>query len=77
MKERDMAKSKKRDPIPDHFKSIEEAAEFWDTHDLQRFAYECSGSDTRQPLVEPAKIRPPRQRRLILAVGFNPRMRVG
>lgn len=29
-----MAKSKKRDPIPDHFKTIEEAAEFWDTHDL-------------------------------------------
>jgi hypothetical protein len=26
--------AKKRDPIPDHFKSIEEAAEFWDTHDL-------------------------------------------
>jgi hypothetical protein len=30
-----MAKSKKeRDPIPEHFKSIEEAAEFWDSHDL-------------------------------------------
>ncbi len=29
-----MAKNKKRDPIPDHFKTIEEAAEFWDTHDL-------------------------------------------
>ena len=26
--------SKKRDPIPQHFKSIEEAAEFWDSHDL-------------------------------------------
>lgn len=26
--------SKKREPIPQHFKSIEEAAEFWDTHDL-------------------------------------------
>ncbi|MBM3134293.1 MAG: hypothetical protein FJZ89_03205 [Chloroflexi bacterium] len=25
---------KKRDPIPKHFKSIEEAAEFWDSHDL-------------------------------------------
>jgi hypothetical protein len=37
---------------------------------LQWFAYECSGSDTRQPLVESAKIRPPRQRRLILAVGL-------
>ncbi len=30
-----MAKSKQeRDPIPEHFKSIEEAAEFWDSHDL-------------------------------------------
>jgi hypothetical protein len=26
--------SKKHDPIPQHFKSIEEAAEFWDSHDL-------------------------------------------
>jgi CopG antitoxin of type II toxin-antitoxin system len=26
--------SQKRDPIPKHFKSIEEAAEFWDSHDL-------------------------------------------
>ena len=25
---------KKRDPIPQHFGSIEEAAEFWDNHDL-------------------------------------------
>ncbi|MCX7047197.1 MAG: CopG family antitoxin [Candidatus Sumerlaeota bacterium] len=30
-----MATAKKtRDPIPEHFKSIEEAGEFWDTHDL-------------------------------------------
>ena len=26
--------SQKHDPIPKHFKSIEEAAEFWDSHDL-------------------------------------------
>jgi hypothetical protein len=26
--------NRKRDPIPDEFASIEEAAEFWDTHDL-------------------------------------------
>lgn len=24
----------KRDPIPKHFGSVEEAAEFWDSHDL-------------------------------------------
>jgi len=30
-----MARSKKqRDLIPEHFKSIEEAGEFWDNHDL-------------------------------------------
>jgi hypothetical protein len=26
--------SKKRDSIPEHFKSIEEAAESWESHDL-------------------------------------------
>ena len=30
-----MSKSKKHiDPIPEHFSSIEEAAEFWDNHSL-------------------------------------------
>ncbi len=30
-----MAKNKiKRDPIPENFKSIEQAAEFWDSHSL-------------------------------------------
>jgi len=29
-----MANKKNRDPIPKHFKSIEDAAEFWDNHDL-------------------------------------------
>ena len=29
-----MADKQKRDPIPEHFKSIDEAAEFWDSHDL-------------------------------------------
>jgi len=24
---------KRRDPLPEHFASLEEAAEFWDTHD--------------------------------------------
>ena len=26
--------SMKREPIPKHFKSVEEAGEFWDSHDL-------------------------------------------
>ena len=29
-----MPGNKKRDPIPQHFKSLEDAAEFWDSHDL-------------------------------------------
>ncbi|HKP12596.1 MAG TPA: CopG family antitoxin [Blastocatellia bacterium] len=30
-----MARSRKeREPIPEHFKSLEEAADFWDSHDL-------------------------------------------
>ena len=29
-----MANSKKRDPIPKHFKSVQEAGDFWDSHDL-------------------------------------------
>lgn len=30
-----MAKSEApREPVPEHFQTIEEAAEFWDTHDL-------------------------------------------
>src|SRR5215510_6208727 len=38
--------------------------------ELQQFADECSGSDTLQSLIEPAKVRPPRQRLLNLAVGL-------
>lgn len=26
-------KKEKRDPLPEHFESLEAAAEFWDTHD--------------------------------------------
>ena len=26
--------NKKREPIPEHFQSVAEAAEFWDSHDL-------------------------------------------
>ena len=29
-----MNASKKREPIPERFESVEEAAEFWDTHSL-------------------------------------------
>jgi hypothetical protein len=36
MSESDMSKNKEKplEPIPDEFASIEEAAEFWDTHSL-------------------------------------------
>jgi hypothetical protein len=36
-----MAKSKEkkqRDPLPEHFSSLEDAAEFWDTHDSEDYA---------------------------------------
>jgi CopG antitoxin of type II toxin-antitoxin system len=29
--------SRKREPIPDSFKGVAEAAEFWDTHDLSEY----------------------------------------
>lgn len=28
-----MGKNKRTDPLPEHFASIEEASDFWDTHD--------------------------------------------
>lgn len=30
---RNSSAKKQRDPLPAHFKSLEEAAEFWETHD--------------------------------------------
>ena len=30
-------RSKKREPIPQHFTSLEEAAVFWDDHDLTEY----------------------------------------
>ncbi len=32
----------KREPIPKHFTNIQEAAEFWDTHDLAEYPRETS-----------------------------------
>lgn len=32
-----MPKSNYPDPIPDHFASIEEASDFWDTHDAGEY----------------------------------------
>ncbi len=31
------ASRKKRDPLPEHFGSIEEAGDFWDTHDSEDY----------------------------------------
>jgi hypothetical protein len=31
-------RKKERDPVPEHFGSIEEAAEFWDSHDLADYS---------------------------------------
>jgi CopG antitoxin of type II toxin-antitoxin system len=30
-------KTKRRDPLPKHFASVEEAADFWDTHDSAEY----------------------------------------
>ena len=32
------AQKRVRDPLPEHFNSIEAAAEFWDTHDSSEYA---------------------------------------
>jgi hypothetical protein len=33
-----MGRKNRRDPLPDHFSSIEEAAEFWETHSLADYS---------------------------------------
>jgi len=34
---RKIRKPKRRDPIPEHFSSLEEAGTFWDTHDSAEY----------------------------------------
>ncbi len=48
---------KKRDPIPDTFASIEEAAEFWDTHDLADYEDVWKEVDVRIDLKHPEPLR--------------------
>ena len=56
-----MPRSKKIDPIPQHFKSVAEAGTFWDTHDLTDYwdqTHEVKGKvDVRRLglLAEPAQ----------------------
>jgi hypothetical protein len=53
-----MARNKQaRDPIPEHFASIESAAEFWDSHDLSDYENQTTEADFSVNLM--------RQRRLI------------
>jgi hypothetical protein len=52
-----MASSKRqRDPIPEHFGTVEEAAEFWDNHDLADY----------WDLTRPAEFEADIQRRVFL-----------
>lgn len=48
-----------KDPIPEEFSSIDEAAEFWDTHSLADY-----WAETREVEIE---VRAPRRRRVTLA----------
>jgi len=48
-----------KDPIPEEFSSIDEAAEFWDTHSLADY-----WDETREVEIE---VRAPRRRRVTLA----------
>lgn len=54
-----MAENDVKDPIPEEFSSIEEAAEFWDTHSLADY-----WDETREVEIE---VRVPRRRRVTLA----------
>ena len=54
-----MEKSKAKDPIPEAFNSIEEAAEFWDKHSLADYWDETQEVDI--------EVRIPRRTRITLA----------
>jgi hypothetical protein len=46
----DQATKKERDPLPEHFASIEEAASFWDTHDSSDYDEYFEDFETRSIL---------------------------
>ena len=56
-------KNKKTDPIPENFSSIEEAAEFWDTHSITDYQDEMSEIEI--------DVRASRQKWVPLATSFT------
>ena len=50
--------AKNRDPLPEHFNSLEEAAEFWDTHDSSEFEDEFE--DVTATSLRPRELCTPR-----------------
>ena len=44
------ASKRKRDPLPEHFNSIEDAAEFWDAHDSSDYDEYFVGVDVKVDL---------------------------
>lgn len=60
------ANSRMKDPIPDNFATIDEAAEFWDSHDFADY-----WDDTQEVEFE---VRIPRHRRVILAAHIGERV---
>ncbi len=62
-----MAESK-RDPVPEHFASIEEAGDFWDTHDLTDY------SDLTEEVTATIDLQ---RRRYLVALAPDLAMRLG
>ncbi len=54
-----MTENKIKDPLPDNFNSIQEAAEFWDTHNLADY-----WDETQEVEIE---VRAARRQRVVLA----------
>jgi hypothetical protein len=67
---RKKAKSKAkiiRDPLPEHFNSLEEAAEFWDTHDTAE--YEEYFKEVHFDVNLKPRTVPKRQARIVVRLG--------
>ena len=56
-------KNKKTDSVPENFSSIEEAAEFWDTHSITDYQDDMSEVEI--------EVRVPRQKWVPLATSFT------
>lgn len=62
-----MNENKVKDPLPDNFNSIQEAAEFWDTHSLADY-----WDETQEVEIE---VRAPRRQRVVLATELTQKVK--